>query len=258
MNQFQAEVYLSGTNFFTLGLGDVQPLRSVGRLLTVLESGTGFAFLALIIGFLPGVSAAFSRRELNIALLDARAGSPPSATELLKRHCLDNRGQELQSLLEEWEKWSAELLESHISFPVLAYFRSQHDNQSSLLVSDCHPRHMLLDHDGNRRCRTTSGTIDFRHGPSCRGRSMQRSRSASSADGSGPLSSGDGGTRPATARARRAFTGQRRGGRSQTARASLDVRAVCERAERTPAHAAAAMGQNRWRKRNWLARVREF
>ncbi|MEO8218616.1 MAG: potassium channel family protein [Acidobacteriota bacterium] len=132
MNQFQAEVYLSGTNFFTLGLGDVRPLRSVGRLLTVLESGTGFAFLALIIGFLPGVSAAFSRRELNISLLDARAGSPPSATELLKRQCAEGHGADLKILLGDWERWSAELLESHISFPVLAYFRSQHDNQSWL------------------------------------------------------------------------------------------------------------------------------
>lgn len=67
---------------------------------------------------------------MNVSLLDARAGSPPSAVELLKRHAGDDGGEALARLLAEWERWSAELLESQISFPVLAYYRSQHDNQS--------------------------------------------------------------------------------------------------------------------------------
>ena len=127
---FGTYLYLSGTTFFTLGLGDVTPLESTGRALAVIESGVGFGFLALVIGYLPVIYQGFSRRETNISLLDARAGSPPSGTELLRRH-----GQtmpELDLLLREWEHWSADLMETHLSYPVLCYYRSQHDNQSWL------------------------------------------------------------------------------------------------------------------------------
>ena len=129
LSGFLEDLYMSGTNFFTLGLGDVTPRGNLGRALTVLEAGMGFAFLALVIGYLPMISQAFSRREVNISLLDARAGSPPTAASLLNRHSRDG-GDDLRELLDEWERWSAELLESHVSFPVLSYFRSQHDNQS--------------------------------------------------------------------------------------------------------------------------------
>ena len=127
---FSEYMYYSGTTFFTLGLGDVAPLSTSGRALAVVEAGTGFAFLALMISYLPVLYQAFSRREVDIALLDARAGSPPSAAELLRRHAGDSEA--LGHLLLDWEKWSAQVLESQISFPVLAYFRSQHDNQSWL------------------------------------------------------------------------------------------------------------------------------
>lgn len=129
---FWTDLYLSGTTFFTLGLGDVTPRGPLGRFLTVVESGTGFAFLALVIGYLPTLYQAFSRREVNITLLDARAGSPPSATELLRRHARDHGPVSLVQLLRDWERWSAELLESHLSYPVLCYFRSQHDNENWL------------------------------------------------------------------------------------------------------------------------------
>jgi hypothetical protein len=127
---FRADLYLSGTTFFTLGLGDVAPTSGASRILTVVEGGMGFGFLALVIGYLPILSQAFSRREATIALLDARAGSPPTAAELLRRHGSAEGAEALTALFREWERWSAELLESHVSFPVLAYYRSQHDNQS--------------------------------------------------------------------------------------------------------------------------------
>jgi hypothetical protein len=125
-------LYLSGTTFFTLGIGDVTPHTAVGKFLTVVEAGLGFGFLALVIGFLPILNQSFSRREVNISMLDARAGSPPTAMEMLRRHTHDTGMEDLRKLLFEWERWSAELLESHLSYPVLAYFRSQHDNQSWL------------------------------------------------------------------------------------------------------------------------------
>jgi hypothetical protein len=129
---FTTDLYMSGTTFFTLGLGDVTPHGARARLLTVLEAGTGFGFLAVVIGYLPVIYSAFSRRETNITLLDARAGSPPSARELLKRFAHPDARPSLTKFLSDWELWTAELMESHLSYPVLCYYRSQHDNQSWL------------------------------------------------------------------------------------------------------------------------------
>jgi hypothetical protein len=129
---FRRDLYLSGSTFFTLGLGDVVPRTPLGRLVTVVESGTGFGFLAIVISYLPVLYGAFSQRETNISLLDARAGSPPSAAELLRRHVQAHNVRALGDYLRDWETWSAELMESHLSYPVLCYFRSQHQNQSWL------------------------------------------------------------------------------------------------------------------------------
>jgi hypothetical protein len=129
-SSFYTDLYLSGTTFFTLGLGDVVPRSGVARFLVVTESGFGFGFLAAVIGYLPFIYGAFGNRESSIVLLDARAGTPPTAGELLRRHSYPGGKEALRELFKEWERWSAVLLESHLSYPVLAYFRSQHDNQS--------------------------------------------------------------------------------------------------------------------------------
>jgi hypothetical protein len=129
-SSFNTDIYLSGTTFFTLGLGDVVPRSGLARFLVVAEAGFGFGFLAAVIGYLPFIYGAFGSRETNIVLLDARAGTPPTAGELIRRHSYPEGKEALRLLFKEWERWSAELLESHLSYPVLAYFRSQHDNQS--------------------------------------------------------------------------------------------------------------------------------
>jgi hypothetical protein len=127
---FLTDIYLSGTTFFTLGLGDVVPHSGLARGIVVIEAGFGFGFLAAVIGYLPFIYGSFSKREVNISLLDSRAGTPPTAGELLRRHSYTHGQEALADLLKEWELWCAELMESHLSYPVLAYFRSQHDNQS--------------------------------------------------------------------------------------------------------------------------------
>jgi hypothetical protein len=132
ISNFYTDLYVSGTTFFTLGLGDVVPKTPYARAITVVEAGMGFGFLAMVISYVPVLYQAFSRREVNISLLDARAGSPPTAVELLRRHCSISNMNELPQFLRDWELWAAELLESHLSYPVLAYYRSQHSNQSWL------------------------------------------------------------------------------------------------------------------------------
>ncbi len=124
------QLYMSGVTFFTLGYGDVVPHSEMARAIAVIEAGSGIGFIAVVIGYLPVLYQLFSRREAHVIQLDGRAGSPPTATSMLSRHG-EGLGK-LNELLREWEVWGSELLESHLSYPMLVYYRSQHDNQSWL------------------------------------------------------------------------------------------------------------------------------
>jgi hypothetical protein len=135
------QLYMSGVTFFTLGYGDLVPHSGLARLLTILEAGTGLGFIAVVIGYLPVLYQLFSRREAAVIRLDGRAGSPPTAVGLLQRHGGEDGSGQIATLLREWEAWGSELLESHLSYPMLAYYRSQHDDQSWLaalaVIIDC-------------------------------------------------------------------------------------------------------------------------
>jgi hypothetical protein len=132
MATFASDLYVSGSAFFTLGISDVVPRAALARILVAIEGGVGFGFLAMVISYLPAMNGAFSRREVDVSLLDERAGSPPSALELLRRESEHGSDGGIERFLHEWERWSAELLEIHLSYPVLGFFRSQHENQSWL------------------------------------------------------------------------------------------------------------------------------
>jgi hypothetical protein len=125
-------VYVSGTSFTTLGIGDFTPHTDLARFVTVVEAGTGFGFLAIVISYLPILYQSFSRREIVISMLDEWCGSPPSAGAMIRRVSGADALDDLRPLLGRWEEWTAELLESHLSYQVLSYFRSQHENQSWL------------------------------------------------------------------------------------------------------------------------------
>ncbi len=129
---FGNEMYFSGVTFFTLGYGDFVPHTRLSKFFAVLEAGTGFGFIAVVIGYLPVLYQLFSRREAHVIQLDARAGSPPCAVTLLTRHSSEAGRAALDRLLERWEEWCAEVVESHLSYPMLSYYRSQHDNESWL------------------------------------------------------------------------------------------------------------------------------
>jgi ion channel len=129
---FGVQLYMSGETFFTLGFGDFTPTTGPGRMLAVLEAGLGFGFFGTVIGYLPTMYGAFAQREIEISLMDARAGSPPTAAEFLRRATPVGGDGLCDELLAAWERWSAQLLETHISYPQLAYYRSQHGNQSWL------------------------------------------------------------------------------------------------------------------------------
>lgn len=125
-----AALYTSGVTFFTLGYGDITPRTGLARFVAVSEAGLGFGFLAVVIGYLPVLYQAFSRREAAISRLDGRASSPATAGELLRRYGSAQMLDDIAAWLRDWEVWASELLESHLSYPVLTYYRSQHDHQS--------------------------------------------------------------------------------------------------------------------------------
>jgi hypothetical protein len=130
---FANDLYLSAAALFTMTTGD--PKNPASRVIAVAEGGLGTGFLGLVVGYLPVLYQSFSKRELQISLMDARAGSPPSASELLRSSPV--RAENLERQLEQWEMWAAQVLENHLSFPMLAYFRSQHPNQSWLTTLIC-------------------------------------------------------------------------------------------------------------------------
>ena len=127
-----SQLYFSGVTFFTLGYGDLIPHTHLAKLLVVLEAGTGLGFIAIVIGYLPVLYQLFARREAKVIMLDAVAGSPPSALTLLLRHADGQSLHDLGNLFQDWQQWCAELMESQLSYPMLAFYRSQHDNQSWL------------------------------------------------------------------------------------------------------------------------------
>ena len=123
-------LYFSGTTFFTLGMGDVVPHDPAGRLLTVVEAGMGLMFLTMILAYLPVLYGSFSRREVRLTILDAWAGSPPAAAEILCRLGRSGNLSKVDEFLKHWDYWCAEVMESHLSHEAVAYFRSQHERQS--------------------------------------------------------------------------------------------------------------------------------
>jgi len=127
--RFTTALYFSGTSLFTIGFGDVVA-TGLARAVVVAEGATGLGLVAVVIAYLPVLYASFNRREVGILLLDARAGSPPSGPEIIRRTVESGDKQGLVDLFRDWERWAADVLETHLSYPLLAFFRSPHDNTS--------------------------------------------------------------------------------------------------------------------------------
>jgi ion channel len=126
---FGNALYSSGTSLFTLGFGG-GVATGWTRAVAVIEGATGLGLFAVVIAYLPVLYQAFNRREVGVLLLDARAGSPPSGPELLHRMGSAGVASSLPQLFAEWERWVADVLETHLSYPLLVFFRSPHDDTS--------------------------------------------------------------------------------------------------------------------------------
>ena len=125
---WQSTLVLSGSSLFTLGF--YQPPNPVVTTLVFSEAALGLLLVALLIAYLPTMYGAFARRETAVTLLEVRAGSPPTALELIERFHRLKRFDHLHELWEQWEQWFAELEESHTSLAALVFFRSPHPARS--------------------------------------------------------------------------------------------------------------------------------
>jgi hypothetical protein len=121
---FGDDLYFSSGDFLSAGVA--APVSTATRAISLLEAATGIGVLFIVIGYLPSVYQAFSRREVAVSQLVPRAGSSPSAAGLLDRVVERGGHEDLVRYLREWEVWAAELMETHLSYPILAYYRSQH------------------------------------------------------------------------------------------------------------------------------------
>ncbi len=128
-SSFGDALYSSGTSLFTLGFG-APASGGWARGIAVVEAATGLGLFAVVIAYLPVLYQAFNRREVGVLMLDARAGSPPSGPELLHRMGGAGARASLPELFAEWERWAADVLETHLSYPLLVFFRSPHDYTS--------------------------------------------------------------------------------------------------------------------------------
>ena len=129
---FGQDLYFAAATLVSTGPSGMAAQSTFARALQVLDAATGLAVLTIVISYLPSLYQAFSRRETTVSQLDARAGSPPSAGRLVVRAAERGGWAAVNSYLRGWEEWSAELMETHLSYPTLAYFRSQHINQNWL------------------------------------------------------------------------------------------------------------------------------
>lgn len=129
---FGEDLYFAAATITTNGPYGLAAHTSFAHAVQVIDSSSGLAVLAIVIGYLPSLYQAFSSREATVSQLDARAGSPPSAGRLILRSASHGGWAALAEYLSGWEQWAAELMETHLAYPVLAYFRSQHVNQNWL------------------------------------------------------------------------------------------------------------------------------
>jgi hypothetical protein len=129
---FGDDFFFSAASLVSSGTAELSAQTTGARLVQVIDAASGLAVLAIVISYLPALFQAFSQREATVSQLDARAGSPPTAGRLVARSTERGGWPALSGYLREWETWVAELMETHLAYPVLAFFRSQHIHQSWL------------------------------------------------------------------------------------------------------------------------------
>ncbi len=155
---FGAAVYYAGTSLLTLGYGDIVATTGATRALSLVAAAVGLGTFAIVTAFLFALFAAFQRREAFIVSLRERIGAPPSGIEYLVRVVDLRMTDDIPETFRAAEAWMADVMETHLAYPALSYFRSTHDGQSwvatvgALLdASTLMITTVDLDHDGRAK-----------------------------------------------------------------------------------------------------------
>jgi hypothetical protein len=127
---FSSALYFAGTTMLTIGYGDISPLSGVARFLSIFAATSGLGVVAIVTTFLFQLFGAFQRREAFVVTISERTGAPPSGVEFIKRHVTLGLVADIGTILRESQRWIAEVMETHLAYPVLTYFRSSHDDES--------------------------------------------------------------------------------------------------------------------------------
>jgi hypothetical protein len=123
-------VYFAATSLLTLGFGDIVAVGMPARFIATAAAVSGLGAVALVVTFLFSLSGSYQRREIGVVVLQAAAGAPPSAVSLLETYAQLGLVGRFPELFIEWQRWAAEVLDSHVAYPLLGFFRSSHDNLS--------------------------------------------------------------------------------------------------------------------------------
>jgi hypothetical protein len=134
---FGTALYYTGESLLTIGYGEFVATGALSRIAVIAAAGTGLGVVALTVTYLFSLYGSFQRREVLVVTLEARAGSPPSAVAMLETYAKLDMLDDLPRTFREWEVWCAELLDSHIAYPILTFFRSSHDNASWISALGC-------------------------------------------------------------------------------------------------------------------------
>ncbi|MGH7722559.1 MAG: hypothetical protein ACRENL_06970 [Candidatus Dormibacteria bacterium] len=129
-DSFGTTIYFSAGRMLAFPVGGIEATGIATRTFAAVEAASGFGLFALVISLLFSLFSSFQRRETAVVALDALAGAPPSGVQLLERCAADDMPERLASTFDEWRLWTVDVLESHLSYPLLFYFRSSHDNEA--------------------------------------------------------------------------------------------------------------------------------
>ncbi len=129
-DSFGTTLFFSAGRMLAFSVGGIEATQVPTRIFTSLEAATGFGLFALVISLLFSLFNAFQRREAAVVALDAIAGAPSTGLQLLETCAKDDLAPELEVTFDQWRMWSVDVLETHLTYPLLFFFRSSHDNEA--------------------------------------------------------------------------------------------------------------------------------
>src|SRR5437660_2121047 len=130
LHDLRTALYFAGTSLLTLGFGDIVATGGITRALALCAGASGLAIASGVISMFFSLYSSLGHREVLVTMLHNRAGSPPSGVTLLETYSRMKMLEDLPGFLSAWEEWSAEVLISSLSYPVLPYFRSVRPSES--------------------------------------------------------------------------------------------------------------------------------